>query len=104
MLKRCQVLLTDWLADYANLITEVYDISFSEAVRVLMCVGAMAAITELESKHKPSVSIKKMLVTLRNITPGKLKEGIFHRQLSELYHEARKTIEVRMAWRKRKER
>ena len=104
MLKRCQVLISDWLVEYANFITEVYDISFSEAVRVLMSLGSMAAITELDPKYKPSVSIKKMQEKLRNTPPGKLKEEIYHRQLSELYHEARKATEFRMSWRKRKER
>ena len=104
MLKRYQVLMTDWLAEYANFITEVYDVSFSEAVRVLMSLGAMAAITKLDPKYKPSVSIKKMLEKMRNTPPGKFKEEIFHHQLSELYHQARKAIEFRMSWRRRKER
>jgi len=104
MLKRCQILLTDWLIEYGNCIAEVYDVSFSEAVRVLMSVGAMAAITELDPKYKSSVSIKRMLEKMRNTPPGKLKEEICHRQLSELYHEARKAIEFRMSWRRKKER
>ena len=101
MLKRYQVLISDWLAEYANFITEVYDCSFSEAVRILMSIGAMAAITELNPKYKPSVSIKKMLEKLKNTPPGKLKEEIYHRQLSELYHEARKATESRMSWRRK---
>ena len=104
MLKRCQILLTDWLIEYGNCIAEVYAVSFSEAVRVLMSVGAMAAITELDPKYKSSVSIKRMLEKMRNTPPGKLKEEIYHRQLSELYHEARKAIEFRMSWRRKKER
>lgn len=104
MLKRYQVLLSDWLGEYTKFISEVYDISFSESVRVLMSLGAIAAISELKPGSKPKVSIKEMLKVLRKAPAGNLKEEIFHRQLSKLYHEARKAVEFRMTWKKRKER
>ena len=104
MLKRCQVLLTDWQVEYANFITEIYDMSFSEAIRVLMSLGAIAAINELKPTYKAVVSIKNMIKALRNAVPGRQKQEVFHRQLSYIYYEARKAVESRMAEKKRKER
>ena len=38
MLKRYQVLLEDFIADYAKYNAEKYDISFSEAIRLALCI------------------------------------------------------------------
>jgi hypothetical protein len=104
MLKRCQVLLTDWQLEYTKFISEIYDVSFSEAVRVLVSLGAIAAITELKPEYKHEVSLREMISALRKLPSGQAKEEVFHRQLSKLYYEARKATEFRMTCKKKKER
>jgi hypothetical protein len=68
MLKRFQVLLTDWLAEYAQFVSEEYDVSFSEAVRILMCIGTVYAVREIfpqfKSKMISSSSTTKFCTTI----------------------------------------
>jgi hypothetical protein len=95
MLKRHQILLTDWLTEYVNFITKYYDMSFSEAVRLLMCFGALQAISELYPHFKPKASVKKMFKELKKAGSDRLKEDVFHRNISLVYFDARKAIELR---------
>ena len=97
MLKRHQILLTDWLGEYARFITKVYDISFSEAVRILMCLGALHAISETEPKFNHTISIKKMFQGFKKMGGKRMiNEDLFHRNISKIYFEARKAIEFRI--------
>jgi len=96
MLKRCQVLLTDWLSEYAKFISETYDMSFSEAVRVLMCLGAIQAVSELKPQVKPNLHLKKIVKSFKKRGNDKLRVEKFHRSLSFIYHETRKAIEIRL--------
>ena len=59
MLKRHQVLLTDWLADYMKYIADRYDLSFSEVIRLCLCLHCCDAISDMHPKKKFSVSSKK---------------------------------------------
>ena len=38
MLKRHQILLNDWLVEYIKNCSDRYDISFSEVIRLTLCV------------------------------------------------------------------
>ena len=41
MLKRYQVLLDDWLADTIKALADKYVISFSELIKVILCLETM---------------------------------------------------------------
>jgi len=102
MLKRYQVLLTDWLGEYAQFISQEYDISFSEAVRIIMCVGAIQSIKELYPRHKSNLSVKHIVRDVKKVAIEKLREDLMHQKLSQAYFEARKAIEFRMSEAKKK--
>ena len=102
MLKRYQVLLSDWLGAYAQFISEEYDLSFSESVRVLMCVGALQSIKEVFPKYKAKMTIGQVVRKIRSVEDPSLKEEVTHRLLSEGYFETRKAIEFRLAQKKRR--
>ena len=97
MLKRYQVLLTDWLAEYAQFVSEEFDISFSEAVRIMMCIGAIQAIRELSPQYKTKMTVKHIVGTIRKEKNSKLREEITHRLISQAYFETRKAIELRLS-------
>jgi len=101
VLKRFQILLSDWLAEYAQFVSGEYDISFSEAVRIIMCVGAIQAIRELHLKYKSHLSVKQMVESMKKVN-GKAREEIVHQRISQAYFEARKAIEFRLAQAKKK--
>ena len=55
MLKRQQVLLDHWTTEHLKGISEKYDISFSEAIRILLAlqIPRMVSIAYPKIKHKP---------------------------------------------------
>ena len=102
MLKRYQILLNDWQADYLKFVSENYDISFSESIRVLVCVAALHSIAEIFPEYKPKVTIKNVAKKIRKMQGGKLNEEEFHKMMSGLYFESRKAMEFRMNLSKKK--
>lgn len=97
MLKRCQILLTDWLIEYAKFFSEKYDISLSESVRVIMCIGIGESVKELYPQYKQNITVKKVVDDLKKIKNNKLRQETLHKCISLAYHEARKAMEFRFA-------
>jgi len=96
MLKRYQVLLEDWQEQYIKNRADKFDLSFSEVIRVDICVAIIAITTTLYPKYKPGISLAKILGELRKQL-GKIDihETSIHRHLSVIYYEARKAAEYR---------
>jgi len=97
MLKRFQVLLTEWLAEYAQFISQEFDVSFSEAVRILMCIGSIQAIKELSPKYKTKMNVRNVVAAIKKEKNNKSREEITHKLISKAYFETRKAIEFRLA-------
>ena len=95
MLKRQQVLLADWQIDYAKFITEKYDMSFSEAIRILICMGVLQIAKEFSPEFKSGISAKNAASSLKKMQEGRKKVEVYHQMLSKLYFESRKAAEVR---------
>ncbi|MFC1576354.1 hypothetical protein ACFL3J_01640 [Candidatus Omnitrophota bacterium] len=96
MLKRHQFLIEDWQEDYLKFISKTYDISYSEALRILFCIAAMQCVKEIHPQYKPtSLTIKKVVQAGIKIKQGKIREEDFHGLISQVYFDARKAIEYR---------
>ena len=95
MLKRYQVLLEDWQADHYKLVAQKYDVSFSEMIRMALCIDIMHATRIAFPKHKWSVDFKLLedAIKNRNIIETEGSEK-FHVFLSKIYFETRKATEV----------
>lgn len=92
MLKRYQVLLTSWQADYLKFIAEKYDISFSETIRAAICLATMCVVPKVYPEYKPAK------ITGKSKDVGKKIANVadqieVHRLLSNLYFEARKAAD-----------
>jgi len=96
MLKRHQVLLTDWLAEYIWYIAKKYDMSFSEVIRAMLSVQFLRMISDLSSDYKPNLTDKEIVKILRQLATHKTAEEEMHKLLSKLYFETRKAIEFRL--------
>lgn len=96
MLKRQQVLLTDWLVDYIKFISEKYDVSFSEIIRITLCLQLGRLISLIFPKHKFDISEQEFIKILKRAEKRKRTEEEQHRLISRIYFEARKTIESRL--------
>jgi len=101
MLKRYQVMLPDWLADYTKYAASKYDLSFSEIIRTVYCFTVLVVVTNLYPEYKPGFTLKEIFNFIQKIQPGQTERDEMHRFLSKIYFEARKAIEYRMAQEKK---
>jgi hypothetical protein len=93
MLKRCQVLLTDWLEEHMKLVAKRNDLSFSEMIRILLCEGLLHSAPTVYSKYKPKVN-KRLLQNITRVGSNPKTSIVKKHQLtSQLYFEARKVFE-----------
>ena len=97
MLKRQQVLLSDWLVDYIKFLSEKFDLSFSEVIRGTLSLQFLNTISTLYPKHKPALSNNEISKILLSASKKKQTEEELRRLISKIYFEARKAIEFRLA-------
>lgn len=93
MLKRYQVLLNDWLADYIRHLSEKYDASFSEVIRLSLCMEFAYTITLRHPEYKTKLNHKKVLNEMNELLKTNKFEEENHKIISRTYFEARKAIE-----------
>ncbi len=97
MLKRHQVLLSDWHQDYIKFLSKTYDVSTSEAIRVQMCVSILAVVPLLFPEYKSNMGINEILKATKKWAKGELENEDQHKILSKIYFEARKAAEFRQS-------
>lgn len=95
--KRYQVLLSDWMEDYMKFIAERYDMNFSSAIRVHMCLGMLYAISNVEPNYKIDVPKDELLKLSKKASKDDLQEEEIHQLLSKIIFETRKAVEFRLA-------
>ncbi|MBN3037961.1 MAG: hypothetical protein JW869_00925 [Candidatus Omnitrophica bacterium] len=94
MYKRYQVLLNDWLADMIKTIANKYDISFSEVIRVSLCIIYGESLKLAFPKCKYGITQKdKLEVVKKNRKELGVASEELHNFFSKVYFETRKTIE-----------
>jgi len=108
MLKRCQVLLTDWQVEYLKNTAERYDQSFSEVLRIFISHGFLYIIPLLHPEYKRGITGKQLAEMTRKAGDPDTSIEEQHKLVSKLYFEARKVVEYRLnkvsGGRKRKKR
>jgi len=95
MLKRYQVLLPDWLEDYLKWGVNQYGVSFSEIIRLEICISVLAMIEEMHPEYKPNLTLKEIMSTVRSYDKTKFTKDDMNRFASLVYFETRKAIEYR---------
>lgn len=96
MLKRFQVLLPDWLEEYIHWKVKRYDLSFSELIRLEMCMCILARIKHLYPDYHFHITVEEALSSLYDYPEGKLSKDQIHQSISKIYFEARKAVEFRL--------
>jgi len=95
MLKRYQVLLNDWLANGIKDIAKKYDISFSEVLRVALCIQVTESLARVNPKFKSKKTEKFVDDIIKKRNKGEnLDSETLHKFFSDVYFEARKSIEA----------
>ncbi|UCC95211.1 MAG: hypothetical protein JSW40_00240 [Candidatus Omnitrophota bacterium] len=93
MLKRYQIILTDWLGEHLAAISDKYDISISEAARIVLCLQIPKLVSVAYPKHKVAISDRDLVTTIKRSSRDTDSRADLHRLLSDIYFEARKAIE-----------
>ncbi|NIO48501.1 MAG: hypothetical protein GTN73_03540 [Candidatus Aminicenantes bacterium] len=102
MLKRYQVLLPDWLEDYIKFLSDKYDLSFSEVIRVEICIAIINTISMLYPNYKFGITPEEILNMIKKDVQENMEKEEEHRMLSKIYFETRKAIEHRFYEEKKK--
>ncbi|NIO49584.1 MAG: hypothetical protein GTN73_09160 [Candidatus Aminicenantes bacterium] len=97
MLKRYQVLLSDWIEDYIKVVAEKYDISTSAVIRIHMGLAIIFVMTTLYPEYKQNFTDKEFQELAKKAAKGKLDEVEAHNAMSRILFEARKAVEFRLA-------
>jgi ABC-type polysaccharide transport system permease subunit len=97
VLKRYQVLLPDWLEDYIKFLVEKYGLSFSEVIRVKICLSVLSAVANLYPEIKLGITLNEITEMEKNNVQDTIKKDEMHRLLSKIYFETRKAAEHRLA-------
>jgi len=93
MLKRHQVLLTDWQTEHLRLVAKHNDVSFSEMIRILLCEGLLYSAISLHPEcNTKAIKVKMGKIASEGHNPKTSIERK-HKLISELYFEARKATE-----------
>ncbi len=96
MLKRYQVLLPDWLEEYIKMGVETYGFSFSEIIRLEVCLSILTQIPAIHPEYKPRMNLQDILVAINQASTENIDKKKYDRFVSQIYFETRKAIEYRM--------
>ena len=97
MLKRYQVLLSDWIEDYIKYVAERYDLSSSSVIRIHMALGIIFIRTIMNPGYKLNFGNKEFQESSKKAFEGELDEAEAHQLMSRILFEARKVVESRLA-------
>jgi len=101
MLKRYQVLLPDWLEDYIKFLVDKYDLSFSEVIRIELCIAILNMVPRLFPDLKTEIRGEDIAKLVKNNLELEMEREEPHRLMSKIYFEARKAVEYRFAQEKK---
>ncbi len=96
MLKRHQVLLEDWQIEYLKGVSDAYDFSLSETLRILYSLGLLVIGCALHPQYKTGLTNGEIKKMLRKIASKPLPQEELHSYVSKMYFEARKVAEHRL--------
>jgi hypothetical protein len=97
VLKRYQVLLSDWIEDYIKYVAKKYDLSSSAVIRIHMALGIIFIRTAADPEYKLNFGDKQFQESSEKAAKGELDEAEAHQLMSRILFEARKVAELRLA-------
>lgn len=95
MLKRCQILLTEWQEEYLKEVAERYDQSFSEVTRIILSEGLLYTVFLLHPEYKSGRLGKQLAEMAKKAKNNDIPEEESHKFIGKIYFEARKAVEYR---------
>lgn len=96
MLNRYQVLLPDWLEGYVKHLVDLYGLSFSEVIRVQVCLSTLLGLKYFYPEQPIDLDFKELLRPDLLARMDTLPREDVKRRISKIYFETRKAIEFRL--------
>jgi len=96
MSKKYQVILPNWLADYIEIISEAYELTISEVLRLEICFGILAATQQFFPEYEQKAPLAEIFKQHQDIKPKDIDREQFHKNISKIFFETRKAVEFRM--------
>ena len=97
MQKRYQVLIPEWLEDYIKLGVKKYGLSFSELLRLEICLSVISTMEALYPSYETTFSAKEVFQAVQKYSKGRVDKEEMDKLISKIYFEARKAIEFRFS-------
>jgi hypothetical protein len=73
-----------------------YDLSFSEVLRISLCIEVLTMVPLLHPEHKPEIDAEKISKLIKRKLEQKMDQDELYRFMSKIYFEARKSAEYRL--------
>jgi len=101
-MKSYQVLLPRWLERPIKKRVDQLEVSFSEVLRIQVCLAVLAFQTVLYPEYKPGIELESLLNELKKIIHGNHGKEEILDLYSDIYYETRKALEYREKQEKKK--
>ena len=98
MLKRHQVLLDDWQETFVRHLSEEFDFSFSEVVRILISEAILNIMFSLRPKSNKDFTYDDLTNLKKKVLNPNSSAEDRHKVLSKVYFEARKAAEKEISY------
>ena len=96
MLKRFQVLLSDWQDEYVNLVCMRYDLSASSVIRLHLGLAILYSVQLIHPEYKPDIQPEVFKKLSEQASDESFSDEEVHHWMSKLLLEGRKAAEYRM--------
>ncbi|MCA9400752.1 MAG: hypothetical protein KC713_03935 [Candidatus Omnitrophica bacterium] len=93
MLRRKQVMVSDWLDDFIIEISQHYNLSYSEAVRIMLSFGFAQVVTKISPDYSFSIDAQDIADASKERNNGKINPEIKRKLTADIYFEARNILE-----------
>lgn len=103
-MKSYQVLLPRWLERPVKKRVDQLEISFSEVLRVQVCLSVLAFQNVLYPEYKPGTKLEYFLNQIKEFVQGEHEKSEILDLYSDIYYETRKALEYREKKEKKAER
>ena len=90
-----QVLLPKWLEKHVKHRADELDLSYSEVLRVQVCVAIISFHTVQFPEYKTSMTVEHISQIVKKVADKKIEKKEFQEFASDLYYETRKALEYR---------
>jgi len=94
-MKSYQVLLPNWLEKHIKKRVDSLDISFSEVIRLQICISILAFQNIRFPEYKTDISLKDISNSFKKIAERGLERDEILHLFSDIYFETRKALEYR---------